>query len=173
MLILDPAKCSGCRRCEVHCSFFHSRRVGRSASRIRVVKIEEQGLDYPVVCQGCLERFCSECPAEAVRIGPRGEVHVQPDLCTGCGTCESLCPVGPIELHEGSPLVCDLCGGDPRCVGACTMGALTFEPGTKDVASLRVYHEGGEGLSPEEKRIRFAQASFEDLRRRWGSARRG
>jgi anaerobic carbon-monoxide dehydrogenase iron sulfur subunit len=173
MLNLDPAKCSGCRRCEVHCSFFHSGRVGRSASRIKVVKIEDQGLDYPVVCQGCLERYCTECPVEAIRIGSAGEIQIDPELCTGCGTCESLCPVGAIELREESPLVCDLCSGDPRCVRACTMGALTFEPGAKDVVSLRAFHEGSEGLSPEEKRIRFAQASFKNLRKRWVSARRG
>lgn len=172
MLSLDPAKCSGCRRCEVHCSFFHSGKVGRSASRIKVVKIEDQGLDYPVFCQGCKERYCAACPVEALLIGPLGEVHVDPDLCTGCGTCESLCPVGAIDLHEESPLVCDLCGGDPRCVKACTMGALTFEPGTKDAASLGGFCEGSDGLSPEEKRVRFALRAFENLRQRWISARR-
>jgi carbon-monoxide dehydrogenase iron sulfur subunit len=173
MLILDPAKCSGCRRCEVHCSFFHSGRVGRSASRIKVVKIEDRGLDYPVVCQGCLERSCAECPVEAIRIGPLGQVHIDPELCTGCGTCESLCPVGAIELHEEHPLVCDLCSGEPRCVKACTMGALTFEPGMKEGVSLGAFYEGSEKLSPEEKRVRAALQSFENLRKSWVTARRG
>jgi Fe-S-cluster-containing hydrogenase component 2 len=172
MILLDPAKCSGCRRCEVHCSFFHSGTVGPSASRIKVVKMEEQGLDVPVVCQACEERYCTECPAEALRVGPLGQVHVDPELCTGCGTCESLCPVGAIERHEEQPLVCDLCGGEPRCVAACSMGALAFEPGIKDRVSLRALSEGREALLPEEKRIRFALQSFEKLRQRWISARR-
>ena len=172
MILLDPAKCSGCRRCEVSCSFFHTRTVGRSASRIKVVKIEEQGLDYPVVCQACEERYCTECPTGAVRIGDLGQVHVDPDLCTGCGTCETLCPVGAIELHEERPLVCDLCDGDPHCVKACTMGALFFDPGARDSVSLGAFHEGCEGLSPEEKRIRFTLKAFEELRQRWIWARR-
>lgn len=172
MILLDPAKCSGCRRCEVHCSFFHSRKVGRSASRIKVVKIEEQGLDYPVVCQACVQRYCAECPTEAIQIGPLGQVHVDPELCTGCGTCESLCPVGAIELHEERPLVCDLCDGDPRCVRACTMGALSFEPEERDVVSLGAFQEGSEQVSPEEKRIRFSLQSFEKQRKSWISERR-
>ena len=171
MLNLDPAKCSGCRRCEVHCSFFHSGKVGRSAGRIKVVKIEDRGLDYPVVCQGCRERYCAECPEDALQIGSLGGVHVDPELCTGCGTCETLCPVGAIEVLEERAVVCDLCGGDPRCVRACTMGALTFEPGERDVVSLSAFHDGSEGLSPEEKRVRFALRSFENLRKSWLSAR--
>ena len=40
MLKIDISKCSGCRRCEVHCSFYHTGKVGRTHSRIRVEKNE-------------------------------------------------------------------------------------------------------------------------------------
>ena len=47
MITLDLARCSGCSRCEVNCSFFHSGKIGRSGARIKVVKIEDIGIDYP------------------------------------------------------------------------------------------------------------------------------
>ncbi len=142
-------------------------------SRIKVVKVEDLGLDCPVVCQACRERYCVECPEEAIRIGPMGEVTIDPEACTGCGTCEGLCPVGAIDLYEETPLVCDLCDGAPACVKACTMGAIVFEPQTRDAVSLKGHEEGSGSSSTEEKRIRFALSSFETLRNTWISARRG
>jgi Fe-S-cluster-containing hydrogenase component 2 len=138
-----------------------------------VVKIEDLGLDCPVVCQACKERYCTGCPEEAIHIGLFGEVMVDQKACTGCGICERLCPVGAIELYEEAPLVCDLCGGDPTCVKACTMGAISFDPQAKEIVSLREYEEGSGSSSPEEKRVQFALRSFGDLRRSWIPARRG
>ena len=121
MITLELAKCSGCSRCEVNCSFFHSGKIGRSGARIKVVKVEDIGIDYPLVCQQCSERYCTKCPEKAIEVGPLGQIIVSPTLCTACGTCELLCPIGAIELYEEIPLVCDLCGGAPRCVKACTL----------------------------------------------------
>jgi Fe-S-cluster-containing hydrogenase component 2 len=173
MIVLDPAKCSGCSRCQVRCAFFHSGAVGRSAARIKVVKDEGVGLDFPVVCQQCHERYCTKCPEKAIHVGPLGEIVVSNTLCTGCGTCAVLCPIGAIELFEEQPLVCDLCGGDPRCVAACTLEALRFDPPARDAVRLAGFRKGGRGLSPEEKRLRFAAARCEELRRAWISERRG
>ena len=172
MITVDLEKCSGCRRCEVNCSFFHSGRVGRSAARIKVVKIEDQGIDFPVVCRHCEERYCVKCPESAIQVGPLGQVVVSPTLCTSCGTCQTLCPIGAIELSEEIPYVCDLCGGDPRCVRACTMEALSFEPETTPKISLKAFKKGSRGLSPEEKRVRFALATSQPMRDQWIAARR-
>jgi carbon-monoxide dehydrogenase iron sulfur subunit len=164
MLILDLSKCSGCRRCEVQCSFHRMGRVGRGISRIKVAKIEETGIDFPVFCQLCRERYCMDCPQAAMTVGPLGQVTVDPDSCVGCGTCEALCPIGAIEIQEEIPFVCDLCQGDPRCVRACTMGALTFAPDEVETVSLEI-QDGG--LNPEEKRVRFALSSSRPLREKW------
>ena len=173
MITVDATKCSGCRRCEVNCSFFHSAKVGRGGARIKVVKIEGLGIDFPVVCQLCEERHCTRCPESAIQIGGLGQVVVSPTLCTACLACENLCPIGAIEVFDGIPYVCDLCGGDPRCVEACTMGAISFEPESVGVVSLKAFEEGSRGRTPEEKRVRFALASCRELRDRWVSGVRG
>jgi anaerobic carbon-monoxide dehydrogenase iron sulfur subunit len=173
MITLELAKCSGCSRCEVHCSFFHSGMVGRSGARIRVVKIEEIGIDYPVVCQHCRERYCTQCPEGAIQLGPLGQIIVSPTLCTACGTCEIMCPVGAIELFAEIPYACDLCGGDPRCVKACTLDAIRFEPQVSEAVSLKEFKQGSRGLNPEEKRRRYAMACSRDLRTQWAAQRRG
>jgi Fe-S-cluster-containing hydrogenase component 2 len=173
MITLELEKCSGCMRCEVHCSFFHSGKVGRCGARIRTVKIEETGIDYPVVCQHCQERYCTKCPEKAIEVGPFGQIIVSPTLCTACGTCETMCPIGAIELYEEIPYVCDLCGGDPRCVKACTMDAIHFEPEVIETVSLKEFKKGTRGLKPAEKRLRYATKCSQYLRDMWVSERRG
>ncbi len=170
MIIVKPQNCSGCVRCQVNCSFFHTGSVGRSRSRVKVVKIEEMGIDYPVLCGQCKERFCTRCPESAIEIGPYGQVVVSPTLCVACGTCETLCPIGAIELFQEIPYVCDLCGGEPRCVKECNMGAIEYEPGSGETVSLEPLKEGGRGRSPETKRIKYALEMTRDLREQWKSS---
>ena len=114
-----------------------------------------------------------ECPESALHIGSQGEIVVTPDACTACGTCETLCPVGAIELFEDLPYVCDLCGGDPSCVKSCTMGAISLDPDDAERVSLEPNKEGSRKLSPEEKRVRFALTSAQELRDTWTSTRGG
>jgi Fe-S-cluster-containing hydrogenase component 2 len=173
MITLDLSKCSGCSRCEVNCSFFHSGKIGRSGARIKVVKIEDMGIDYPVVCQQCRERYCTKCPEKAIEIGPLGQVVVSPTLCTVCGTCEMLCPIGAIELYEEIPHVCDLCGGDPRCVPACTLDAIRYEPDRAGAVSIKEFKKDSRGLGAEEKRLRYVLTCSEQLRQNWIAERRG
>lgn len=172
MITLDLSKCSGCSRCQVHCSFFHSGKVGRSGARIKVVKFEDSGIDFPVVCQQCRERYCTKCPEHAIEIGPLGQVVVSPTLCTACGTCETMCPIGAIELYEDIPLVCDLCGGDPRCVRACTLDAIQYDPRAVESSSIKSFKKNSRGLTPEQKRVRFASESSQALRQKWAAERR-
>ena len=173
MIALDLAKCSGCSRCEVHCSFFHSGKIGRSGARIKVVKIEDIGIDYPVVCQQCRERYCTKCPEKAIQIGTLGQVVLSPTLCTACGTCEIMCPIGAIELYEEIPYVCDLCGGDPRCVKACTLDAIRYEPNVSETVTLREFEKDGRGRDAEAKRLRYVMSRAAHLRQNWIAERRG
>ena len=167
MIVIDFARCSGCSRCEVNCSFFHSGKVGRSGARIKLVKIENIGIDFPVVCQHCKERYCSRCPESAIEIGPLGQVIVSPTLCTNCGSCETRCPIGAIETYNEIPHVCDLCGGNPKCIHECPMDAIWFDKKATGVISLEKYKKISKGLTPEEKRLQYVIDSTRELREKW------
>ena len=172
MISFDVSKCSGCKRCEVNCSFFRTGKIGRVLSRIKVMKVEEIGVDYPVLCQLCRERFCTRCPNGALQIGDLGQIILSPTLCNACGSCERFCPIGAIELYGEIPYVCDLCGGDPRCVKECNLGALLFEPEKREAVSLKKWIKKNKGLSPDEKRLNFVLSRSSRLRKEWILLRR-
>jgi Fe-S-cluster-containing dehydrogenase component len=48
-ILVDEARCSGCRACELACVARHDGRFGTSTARIRIVKIEAHGVDRPSV----------------------------------------------------------------------------------------------------------------------------
>jgi len=136
------------------------------------MKMEEIGVDFPVICQLCKERFCTKCPQGAIQIGDLGQIIVSPTLCNACGACERFCPIGAIELFQEIPFVCDLCGGDPRCIKECNLGALQFEPEKKETVSLKRWVKKNKGLSPDEKRLNFTLNQAAPLRKEWILLRR-
>jgi carbon-monoxide dehydrogenase iron sulfur subunit len=170
MIRVDLARCTGCRRCEAACAFARSGRVGRGLARIKVVQIYETGLDGPVVCCQCRERYCLRCPEAAISIGSLGQVIVSQTACTLCGACETNCPIGAVGIQRGIVYVCDLCGGRPACVEACTEGAIVFEPETVEDVSLESYKKESRGLNPGEKRLRFIEREGQAVRREWEKA---
>jgi Fe-S-cluster-containing hydrogenase component 2 len=129
--------------------------------------MEEIGIDSPVVCQHCRERYCVKCPESAIQVGPLGQIIVSPTLCTVCGTCEKLCPIGAIELYNEIPYVCDLCGGNPRCVKECNLGAIWFDPQASETVSLEEFRKESRGLSPQKRRVSFVLKSTRALRDKW------
>ncbi len=61
-------------------------------------------------------------------------IHVENELCTGCGLCEKSCPVGAISLINGFPEIesfCTLCGA---CVDICPEHAIEIERGKREEA---------------------------------------
>ena len=67
---VDLNVCTGCKKCEVACAFFHTGRVGNRLARIKVLNLYEIGIDGPVVCLQCEEKFCLQCPVGALSLGP-------------------------------------------------------------------------------------------------------
>jgi len=54
-------------------------------------------------------------------------IYIDVEKCTGCGSCESVCPFGAIEVVDGTAQVkdnCNLCGA---CQDACDFEAITIE----------------------------------------------
>jgi Fe-S-cluster-containing hydrogenase component 2 len=127
-LSVDAEKCSGCRYCELVCSYHHNKVFNPSLSRITVFKKDSQGFDYPLFCRQCKSCTAAEaCPSEALIIEEGGVVRVEKNICTGCGTCVEACEYMAIRLdNAGNPLICDLCQGDPECSSRCPTEALKF-----------------------------------------------
>ncbi len=129
-LAIDPALCTGCRICEVFCSFHHEGRMQPARSRITVVRGQEAGHFVPFTCQQCRRARCAEaCPEGAIARNPTTQaLEVDPERCLGCKMCLLACPFGGIawDGERGLPLKCDLCQGQPECVRLCPTGALRY-----------------------------------------------
>ncbi len=164
-LTVKPDKCSGCRLCETACTHAHYGDYGSRSSRVRVVKIEAEGIDCPVVCQQCSNAPCVRaCPTGALRQeSASGVVEVDESLCTGCGDCVQSCPFGACNLHpqDRVAIICDLCDGEPSCASQCPTGALSVE-GSEDELDFSELATIGQG-----KRDDFARRLCRGMLDEW------
>jgi len=167
MIRIDISKCTGCKRCEAACTFFHSGRVNNNLSRIKVMNLYETGIDGAVVCNQCKERYCLCCPENALTIGAFGQLLISPTLCTLCGICEKACPIGAIEIFNEFVCVCDLCGGRPKCTEACTEGAITDEKEQRKHPTLAMFSKVTKKMNPSQKQYYYLQWQGVSLRKRW------
>lgn len=164
---VDLSRCTGCRSCETACSFYRTGKISRHLSRIKVMHIYETGIDGPVSCIQCDERYCMSCPEDALQIGELGQVISSPTICTRCGACATKCPIGAIELFNDIVYVCDLCGGRPKCVEACTEGAILFKPHPPQGRSLADNKERTKGMNPSEKKHEYIESLGVEIRKNW------
>jgi len=127
-LDIDPNRCTGCRICEVFCSFKHEAAIYPFKSRIKVVQGDETALFIPTTCRQCEDPKCvAACPTGALSRDPdTGAILVDEDACTGCEACIEACPFGAMALdtERGVAYTCDLCAGDPECARLCPTGAI-------------------------------------------------
>lgn len=72
-----PENCRGCRRCEMACSWTGYGTVNPRLAGIRIWKLEEEGKDYPVFNQLCLDKFCGKAD-------PRRKREDEPLCVTSC-----------------------------------------------------------------------------------------
>lgn len=129
-VMIYPDKCTGCRICEMICSFgsFEGHIFNPYEARIRIEKIEELGVDLPILCLHCHHPLCVEaCPNGAITITTEGYVKIDYSLCNSCNACVIACPYGAIRIVNNEISKCNLCGGDPLCIKWCPTQAITFE----------------------------------------------
>ena len=146
MIIAEPSRCVGCRRCELACTEFNDGKSQPAISRIKVGRNynlgplgAQKGLlrgngtwgnhriiqdtcrqcPHPVPCQ-------LSCPHGAIEvIAPLNARVVNVDKCVGCGICTQACPWDMMSLDKTAKKAtkCNLC---KECVNACPAGALQY-----------------------------------------------
>jgi Fe-S-cluster-containing hydrogenase component 2 len=131
-LEIHPERCTGCKQCELACSWVQTGSFQPSKSVIRVHAFDEQASYAPYACFQCAEAWCMQaCPVHAIDIDANQAKVVLDEVCVGCGLCVIACPFGTIffdrDRHRAAK--CDLCDGDPACAHACPTQAIEFRPG--------------------------------------------
>jgi len=129
MLVANFDVCTGCRICELVCSFEKEGAFNPRYSRLRVILSDDGLFNDVIVCAQCENPVCMRvCPIEGAiyRDPDTGAVIIDQEICTGCGLCAKYCPRQMIRLDNNASkaVKCDLCGGDPACVAYCPTGAL-------------------------------------------------
>ena len=131
-LQIDPARCTGCKQCELACSWVQTGTFQPARSLIRVHVFDEQASFAPYTCFQCSEAWCMQaCPVNAIDVDEAsGAKIVIDEACVGCKLCVIACPFGTIfyDIPQETAAKCDLCAGDPACAKACPTGAIAFEP---------------------------------------------
>ena len=129
-LNIDPGKCTGCRQCEMACSYENEGVFNPSKSRIRVFTFDAEARFVPYTCTQCAEAWCMQaCPVDAIKVNAlTGAKEVHSELCVGCKVCTIACPFGTINYNasSGKVMKCDLCQGSPACASACPTQAITY-----------------------------------------------
>ncbi|MFB3854583.1 MAG: 4Fe-4S dicluster domain-containing protein [Vicinamibacterales bacterium] len=149
VLVADPTRCVGCKRCELACTEYAFGRAQPSLARIKVSRNynfgprgQQDGFarsmgefgDFRIV-----QDTCKQCPhpVPCATACPNGAIVAEPKLkarvvdrgaCVGCRLCQRSCPWDLMSFDEEADKAskCDLCGGSPECVRACPAMALQF-----------------------------------------------
>ena len=130
-LVIDGGKCTGCKQCEMACSFENEGEFNVAKSRIRVFDFHTEARFVPYTCTQCAEAWCQQaCPVNAITTDAASGVKiVHENLCVGCKVCTIACPFGTINYNAstGKVIKCDLCQGSPACADACPTAAITYQ----------------------------------------------
>ncbi|PWB71685.1 hypothetical protein C3F09_07530 [candidate division GN15 bacterium] len=128
---VTPYLCTGCRTCELACSFTHAIDGKPGRSRIYPLAAGYKDLYVPVVCFQCEDPACvKSCLVNAITLNEEtGAYEISPEKCVRCMACVAACPFGCSLFDKQHNLVvkCDLCGGDPVCAHFCPTKALEFK----------------------------------------------
>ncbi len=152
VLIYHPDRCTGCRYCEVICSFLHFGAINFQKSHIHAFFDQERREFENRVCFHCENPVCAaSCPVEAItKAEDTGWVKINPMKCVGCKNCVYACPLSIPWFDENHKVSakCDFCDpvrkGKPACAEFCSPRALEVVP--REVAwahNRKLYLQGG------------------------------
>lgn len=129
---VNPSLCTGCRTCELACSFAHAVDGKQGRTRIYVLPGGFPDLYVPVTCLQCEDAACAKsCLVNAItRNSETGAMDLDAEKCVKCMACVSACPFGCalLDTTHNEVVKCDLCLGDPVCAKFCPSKALSYKP---------------------------------------------
>ena len=141
VLFYDPNRCTGCRYCEMACSYKHYGVIDYNKARRHVIFDPEHVLFEAVQCRHCEEPVCAAaCPTEAIKKDEKtGWVLINPMKCIGCRSCTYACPIGVPRFDEDLKVAikCDFCDGDPWCAKYCSAQAIQVLPRAEALRLMR------------------------------------
>ena len=147
VLLYDPDRCTGCRYCEIACSYKHYGVLSFEKARRHVVFDLEHIVFEAVQCMHCDDPVCaSVCPEEAVKKDEKtGWVLINPMKCIGCRSCVVSCPMGAPQFDESLKVAvkCDFCDGDPWCAKYCSPQAIQVLPREEALEIMKKMYEVG------------------------------
>lgn len=135
-VFVDPAKCTGCRTCEINCAVAHSSSktlfgalMEEPQPKKRLYVEQGTSMKLPVMCRHCEEAPCvSACVSGCLYRDDRGFVLRHKERCIGCWSCIMACPFGVVSQDKEKHLAlkCDRCNklDVPACVASCPTKAL-------------------------------------------------
>ncbi len=143
-IMIDTAKCDGCKNCSVACMQAHRETPGtiydldltdiHNESRNHIEKMSD-GTYRPIFCRHCDEPECvMSCMSGALKKDPvTGIVTYDENRCGSCFMCVMNCPFGVLKADTATKtkvIKCDFCqedGGEPNCVKSCPKKAIYVE----------------------------------------------
>lgn len=165
VLISDPTRCVGCRRCELACTEYKDGKSSPTIARIKVARNMNYGaqsaqfgfqrgqgtfgnfLIVQDMCKQCPHPVpcATACPNDAIQV--QGSVKarvVNTSKCVGCKVCQRACPWDMMCFDEeiGKATKCNLCDGHPQCVEACPTASLRFVPWRDLTKETRIRQAG-------------------------------
>ena len=148
LVVSDPTKCVGCRRCELACTEFNDGKAAPSMARVKIARNLNfgpkgfsagqrgkwnwgNGLIIQDLCKQCPHPVpCADaCPNDAIVVQPPTNARVvDAQKCVGCKMCLKACPweMMSFDSDTGKATKCFLCNGTPKCVEACPASALSY-----------------------------------------------
>ncbi len=106
IMVIDLAKCDGCKACTAACSKMHHTPAGREWIKVYQMQDAQHTAPYwfPKPCFHCDNPPCTKvCPVDATFKRQDGAVLIDNERCIGCRFCMAACPYSTRFFNWGPP----------------------------------------------------------------------